>query len=65
MDHLQRRHRHRNRDRTIHADDCRLVQEQNSRTPPKICGHRGFSLLLLIGVLDSGVRMGLLTYLPC
>ena len=31
---------------------------------PRFAGHRGFSLLLLIGALDSGVRMGLLTYLP-
>jgi MFS transporter, FSR family, fosmidomycin resistance protein len=27
-------------------------------------GHGGFALLFLIGILDSGVRMGLLTFLP-
>jgi MFS transporter, FSR family, fosmidomycin resistance protein len=31
---------------------------------PASAGRGGFPLLLLIGVLDSGVRMGLLTYLP-
>jgi MFS transporter, FSR family, fosmidomycin resistance protein len=31
---------------------------------PRFARHGGFSLLLLIAVLDSGVRMGLLTYLP-
>jgi MFS transporter, FSR family, fosmidomycin resistance protein len=31
---------------------------------PTPAGRRGFPLLLLIGVLDSGVRMGLLTFLP-
>jgi MFS transporter, FSR family, fosmidomycin resistance protein len=31
---------------------------------PTPAGRGGFPLLLLIGVLDSGVRMGLLTYLP-
>jgi MFS family permease len=31
---------------------------------PTAAGRGGFPLLLLIGVLDSGVRMGLLTYLP-
>jgi MFS transporter, FSR family, fosmidomycin resistance protein len=35
-----------------------------TKTAYRASGRGGFFVLLLIGVLDSGVRMGLLTYLP-
>jgi len=35
-----------------------------TRAPAKGSGRGGFPLLLAIGILDSGVRMGLLTFLP-
>jgi FSR family fosmidomycin resistance protein-like MFS transporter len=39
------------------------VTEEPS-TPRSSTAGRGFSLLFMIGVLDTGVRMGLLTFLP-
>lgn len=45
------------------------AQARGSSTSPiasqkKGSGHGGFTLLLIIGVLDTGVRMGLLLFLP-
>jgi FSR family fosmidomycin resistance protein-like MFS transporter len=38
--------------------------EVEARGPGRNTAARGFSLLLMIGVLDTAVRMGLLTFLP-
>lgn len=40
-----------------------VCAEAAGKTPP-VQGRGGFPLLFAIGVLDSGVRMGLLTFLP-
>jgi MFS family permease len=41
-----------------------LPHTAESAKPASGSGHGGFALLFAIGVLDTGVRMGLLTFLP-
>jgi MFS family permease len=40
------------------------VPAGGSSVPARVTASRGFNLLFAIGVLDTGVRMGLLTFLP-